>query len=48
MVDPHHATPDPHDTIAPIAELEDVAGETFDREVLVHRADDMVLRLEQH
>ena len=47
ILDPHHAALDAHDAIALVAELEDVAGEALDREVLVHAADDVVLRLQQ-
>ena len=34
--------------VAAVAELEDVAGQALDREVLVDGADDVVLGLEQH
>ena len=36
------------DAIGRIAELEDVAGEAFDGEVLVDGADDHIRRLQQH
>ena len=48
VLDPHHAALDAHDAIALVAELEDVAGEALDREILVHAADDVVLRLQQN
>ncbi len=48
VLDPHDAALDALDPIAPVAELEDVAGKAFDGEILVHRADEMVLGLEQH
>jgi hypothetical protein len=48
ILDAHHAAFDALDLVAAIAELEDVAGHAFDRKVLVHRADDVVFRLEQH
>ena len=48
VLDPHHAALDPHDAIALVAELEDVAGQALDREVLVHAADDVVFRLQQN
>jgi hypothetical protein len=47
ILDPHHAALDAHDAIALVAELEDVAGEALDREVLVHAADDVVFRFQQ-
>ncbi len=47
ILDPHHAALDAHDAIALVAELEDVAGEALDREILVHAADDVVFRLQQ-
>ena len=43
----HDAALDPQDPIGLVAELEDVAGHALDREVLVHRADELVLGLEQ-
>ena len=48
ILDPHHAALDALDAIALVAELEDVAGHALDGEILVHGADEMVLRLEQH
>ena len=39
---------DPQDAIGRIAKLEDVADETLDGKILIHRANDMVLRLKQH
>ena len=47
VLDPHHAALDAQDAIAPVAELEDVAGEALDGEILVHGADDVALGLEQ-
>ena len=44
----HDAALDTHDAIGGIAELEDVAGQTLDGEVLVHGADDDAFRFEQH
>ena len=38
---------DATDAVGGIAELEHVAGQAFDREILGHRADDLVLRFEQ-
>ena len=48
ILDAHDAALDAQDAIALVAELEDVAGEALDREILVHGADDVVLRLQQH
>ena len=48
VLDAHDAALDPQDLVALVAELEDVAGQALDGEILVHRADDLVLRLEQH
>src|SRR5262249_33363660 len=48
VLDPHYASLHAYDAIALVAELEDVAGLALDREILVHRADEMVLGLEQH
>ena len=48
VLDAHHAALDAQDAVALVAELEDVAGHALDREILVHGADDVVLRLEQH
>src|SRR5262249_27928989 len=42
VFDANRAALDSHDAIGMIAELEDVAGETLDCEILVHRADEMV------
>ena len=39
---------DPQDPVGDVAELEDVALQALDREVLVHRADELRLRLEHH
>ena len=47
VLDPDDATLDALDLVAPVAELEDVAGEAFDRKILVHGADEVVLRLQQ-
>ncbi len=44
----HHAALDADDFVGAVAELEDVAGQALDREILVHRADKMVLGLELH
>ena len=44
----HDAALHPQDAIGGIAELEDVAGHALDGEVLVHRADDLGLGLQQH
>ena len=48
ILDPHHAALDADDAIALVAELKDVAGQAFDREVFVHGADEVVLGLQQH
>src|SRR5437870_3072378 len=48
VLDPHRAALDAADAIGGVAELEDVAGEALDREILVDRADDLVFRLEQY
>ena len=48
ILDPHGAALDPQDAVAAVAELEDVAGHALDGEILVHGADDWILRLEQH
>src|SRR5260370_537046 len=48
ILDPHDAAVDTADAIALIAELEDVAGQALDGEILVHGADEIVLRLQQH
>jgi len=41
----YNAALDTHDAIRVVAELEHVAGKTFDGEVLVDAADGLVLRL---
>src|SRR5688572_31566042 len=46
--DAHRAVADPQDAPGGIAELEYVARQRFDGEVLVQRADEMAFRLEQH
>ncbi len=46
--DAHRAALDADDAIGGVAELEDVAGQALDGEILVDRADDLALRLEQH
>ena len=48
VLDAHDAALDALDPVGRVAELEDVAGEALDREILVHRADELVFRLEQH
>src|SRR5262245_65885383 len=48
ILDPDDAALDALDAIALVAELKDVAGHALDREILIHRADELVLRLEQH
>ena len=48
VLDPHRPALDPQDAIGRVAELEDVAGQALDGEILVDRADDLVLRLEHH
>ena len=48
VLDPHRAALDPQDAVGGIAELEDVAGHALDREILVDRADYLILGLEQH
>ena len=47
IFDAHHAAFDADDAIALVTELKDVAGQALDREIFVHRPDEMVLRLEQ-
>ena len=42
------ARADARDLPRHVPELEDVAGEAFDREILVQRSDERVFRLEQH
>ena len=46
VLDAHDAALDAHDAIGAVAELEDVAGQAFDGEVLVDRADRLVLGLQ--
>ena len=46
ILDPHPARLDAQDAVARVAELEDVAGDALDGEVLVDRADVARLRLE--
>ena len=48
VLDPHRAALDAQDAVGGVAELEDVAGHALDGEVLVDRADDLALRLQQH
>ena len=48
VLHPHHAALDPHDAIGAVAELEHVAGQALDGEVLVDAADHMVLGFQQH
>src|SRR5262249_16099928 len=48
IFDAHHAALDADDAVVLIAELEDVAAQALDREILVHAADDVVFGLEQH
>src|SRR3954447_3326224 len=48
ILDAHDATLDPLDAIAPVAELEDIAGDALDREILIYGADDMILGFEQN
>ena len=48
VLDAHDAALDALDLVALVAELEDVAGEALDGEILVHRADEVIFRLEQH
>ena len=45
---PDDASFDPQNAVGFVAELEDVAGETLDRKILIHRPNDMALRLKQH
>ncbi len=44
VLDPHRAALDAQDALRRVAELEDVAGQALDREVLVDRADHLRLR----
>ena len=48
VLDTHRAALHAHDAIGGVAELEDVALDALDGEVLVDRADYDILRLEQH
>ena len=48
VLDADDAALDALDLVAPVAELKDVAGKAFDGEILVHGADEVVLRLQQH
>src|SRR6185437_4270011 len=48
IFDTHDPALDALDPIALVAELEDVANKAFDREILIHGPDEMVLGLEQH
>src|SRR5690348_17083139 len=46
VLDAHRAALDANDAIGGVAELEDVALQALDGEILVDRADDLALRLE--
>ena len=48
VLDADAALLDAQDAVRDVAELEDVALQALDREVLVHRADELRLRLEDH
>ena len=48
IFDTHNAALDALDPVALIAKLEDISGETLDREILIHGPDEMVLGFEQH
>ncbi len=48
ILDPDRAALDPENAIGMVAELEHVAGHALDREVLIDRADRLVLGLEQN
>ena len=48
VLHPHHAALDAHDPIGGVAELEHVASEAFDSEVLIDAADRLVLGFQQH
>ena len=48
VLDADDAPFDAQDAIGGVAELEDVPGQALDGEVLVHRADHLGLRLQQH
>ena len=41
VLDAHAPALDAQDALRRVAELEDVAGDALDREVLVHRADEL-------
>ena len=48
VLDAHGAALDAQNAIGTVAELEDIAGQALDREILVDRADENVLRLHLH
>ena len=48
VLDAHPSRLDAQDAVGDVAELEDVALQALDGEVLVHRADELRLRLEDH
>ena len=48
IFDAYETAFDPDDAIRGVAELEDVAGETFDCEIFVDGADELTLGLEHH
>ena len=48
VLDPHAAALDAQDAVGAVAELEDVAGQALDGEVLVDAADRLVLGLQHH
>ena len=48
VLDPDSPALDPLNAIGGVAELKDVARHALDGEILVHCADDVVLRLQQH
>ena len=48
VLDAHDAALDAPNAIGGVAELEDVAGHAFDREILVDRADDLIFGFEQY
>ncbi len=48
ILDAHFAGLDALDAVGRIAELKDVAGQALDREIFVHRADDLSGRLQHH
>ena len=39
---------DPQNAIGLIAELKNIASQAFDREILMHAADELIVRLEKH